>query len=272
MSNAIRVFIHQFRHHLRHLHQRHSVVLASVIVIRHHLRHLHRLVLASVIAGAGILSVPSLSPAHAQTSDPFYPPSGAGLYLGASYGLGLFDTGVADDEVTDLTIESGSSLDEEDSAVSVFLGYSFDDSLAIEFFYTDLGELTASGNIGFSQFPRGQSFMSNCTGENAATDCILTIGVKSFGIAAKGSFRLADDLLAFIKGGYHLYETKYTVRNGTARIPPRSQSRDDSSAIFGVGFEYELNDQSAFMVGYDAYLSDLRFFYGGFRINLQPRY
>lgn len=256
MSHAIRVFTHHVRHHLHHLHAMYRVVLASIFVL------------------AGVSFVASPPPAQAQSSDPFYAPAGAGLYLGASYGLGLFDTGVASDEVTDLTTESGSSLDEEDSAVSVFLGYSFDDSLAIEFFYTDLGELTAGGNITFDSFPRGQDFMA-CA-DNSNDECTLTIGVKSFGVAAKGSFRLADDLLAFIKGGYHFYETKYTARsvpaNTRARPTSRSQSRDDSSAIFGIGFEYELNDQSAFMVGYDAYLSDLRYFYGGFRVNLQPRY
>ena len=211
--------------------------------------------------------------AHAQSGDPFFPPAGAGLYIGATYGLGIFDSGVASDEAVDLTAQSGSTLDEEDSAVSIFLGYAFDDSLGVEFFYTDLGELTAGGNFSFDEFPRGQSFNA-CPEMDANPDCTLTVGVKSVGVAVKGSFRLADDLLAFIKGGYHLYEAKYsaTINGTTSRPITRTQSVDDSSPIFGFGFEYELNDQAAFMLGYDAYLSDLRYFYGGVRFNLQPRY
>ena len=223
--------------------------------------------MAGVALACGVL-FGVVGQAHAQSGDPFFPPAGAGLYIGATYGLGIFDSGVADSDTVDLREQSGSTLDEEDSAVSIFFGYAFDDSLGVEFFYTDLGELTAAGNISFDQFPRGRDFVA-CPSDPPDRDCTLTVGVKSIGVAVKGSFRLADDLLAFIKGGYHLYEAKYTAGNRTST---HTQSIDDSSPIFGVGFEYELNDQAAFMLGYDAYLSDLRYFYGGVRFNLQPRY
>ena len=225
---------------------------------------------------AGLLATPAQVHAQ-QQGDLLYPTPPIGLYFGPSFGVSTFDAGVDDAGTVDLSEDRGYSLDEEDSAYSITLGYAFGDALSAEIFYSDLGQLSSSGNIPFTEFPPGRNF--TCTAQSGQSGnnntCDLRIGIKSVGIALKGSFRIADDLSMFLKGGYHLYETSYTVSNPAANNPSdrsRSQTVDDSGALFGLGLEYEMNPSSSLLFGYDAYLSEVRYLYLGLQFNLQPRY
>ena len=206
------------------------------------------------------------SPAQAQTQqgELLYPRAPTGIYIGGSYGIATYDTGVSDDEVVNLAGGSGYTLDEEDSAYSFFIGYAFDDALSLEFFYSDLGELSASGNLPFNSFA-GRNF--TCTDQ---TNCNLRIGFSSAGVAVKGSFRMAEDLSAFIKAGYHRYELSYRAIETSGTSFTRSVS--DTSALVGFGFDYDISPYASMQFGYDAYLSDVRYLYLGMSFNLQPRF
>jgi OOP family OmpA-OmpF porin len=160
-----------------------------------------RNVFAAAVLGLGALM--AVSQASAQ-----------GFYIGGSVGESDADEGNA---IPDL-ITSG-SVDGKDSGMKFFGGYQFNQNLAVELAYVDLGKATYSGTFG--PFP--------VTGGS----------VKTSGLNASvvGTLPLNPSFSLFAKAGLFTWEAK--ARDTTGGVP-FSGKEDGSDLSYGFGGAYNL--------------------------------
>ena len=161
-----------------------------------------------------------------------------GFYMGALFGQSSIDTGV--------TTLVGTTLEEEDTAYSFFIGSEVAENVSVEAFYSNFGEASMSGQIGDTFSLDGTAYVWNA-------DSTIKLSGKSMGIAAKLGFDITDKFKGFVKGGWHFWDTDLSLAVGTAAA---STTDDGSDLLLGLGIEYDLNEKVAFVVGYDRYTFD----------------
>jgi OOP family OmpA-OmpF porin len=140
--------------------------------------------------------------------------SAQGFYIGGSVGESDADEGNA---IPDL-ITSG-PVDGKDSGMKFFGGYQFNQNLAVELAYVDLGKATYSGTFGGSPVTGGS--------------------VKTSGLNASvvGTLPLNPSFSLFAKAGLFTWEAK--ARDTTGGVP-FSGKEDGADLSFGFGGAYNL--------------------------------
>jgi OOP family OmpA-OmpF porin len=160
-----------------------------------------RNIIAAAVLGLGALM--AVSQASAQ-----------GFYIGGSVGESDADEGNA---IPDL-ITSG-PVDGKDSGMKFFGGYQFNQNLAVELAYVDLGKATYSGTFGGSPVTGGS--------------------VKTSGLNASvvGTLPLNPSFSLFAKAGLFTWEAK--ARDTTGGVP-FSGKEDGGDLSFGFGGAYNV--------------------------------
>jgi len=140
--------------------------------------------------------------------------SAQGFYIGGSVGESDADEGNA---IPDL-ITSG-PVDGKDSGMKFFGGYQFNQNLAVELAYVDLGKATYSGTFGGSPVTGGS--------------------VKTSGLNASvvGTLPLNPSFSLFAKAGLFTWEAK--ARDTTGGLP-FSGKEDGGDLSYGFGGAYNL--------------------------------
>ena len=161
-----------------------------------------------------------------------------GFYTGALLGQSSIETGVSN--------LAGTTVDEEDTAYSFFIGSEVAENVSVEAFYINLGEASLVGENGDTFDIGSEAFAFNANGTIKAT-------VKSMGIAAKLGFDITDKVNGFVKGGWHWWDSTSTVADATAAA---TITDDGSDLLLGLGIEYDINKKVTFIVGYDSYKLD----------------
>ncbi len=176
-----------------------------------------------------------------------------GFYVGILGGASVVDTGISESSAT--------TLDDEDTGVSVFAGREFGETYAVEAFYADFGKTILSGNRGDTFTLDGQNYEFVNDGSS------ITGEITTYGIAGKARFEPYDDVVVFAKAGLHSWSADYELKSTTIN---RDISDDGIDYVVGVGAEYKITNNVGFLVGYDGYKIDtdsLRFLYAGVKIN-----
>ena len=164
-----------------------------------------------------------------------------GFYVGFSTGQSSFNTGI--------TNVAGSSLDEESTAHSFFIGKKINKILSLEGFYTDLGKVTLTANSGdtfnshYGTITYGGGFSST-----------LEINSNTFGIAGKFDFINNEKSNFYLKAGLHNWETELKAKRGSFTLG--SLKIDGTDKIVGLGSEYQISDNLSLIAGYDKYYLD----------------
>ena len=162
-----------------------------------------------------------------------------GFYIGFSTGQVSFDTGI--------TEVSGSTLDEESTSNSFFIGRKINKNISIEGFYTDLGKATLNASS-------GDIFNSNIGTIIFGTDGTLETNSNSFGIAGKFELITNEKFNFYFKAGLHNWETELKAKKGSLTLG--SVKYDGNDIILGLGSEYKINDKFSLIAGYDEYKFD----------------
>lgn len=120
-----------------------------------------------------------------------------GFYVGFSTGQSSFNTGI--------TNVAGSSLDEESTAHSFFIGKKINKIISLEGFCTDLGKATLNASS-------GDTFNSTIGTITFGTDGSLETNSTSFGIAGKYEFISNEKSNFYLKAGLHNWETELKAK------------------------------------------------------------
>lgn len=174
-------------------------------------------------------------------------------YVGGAFGNTTIDTAVS--------AVSGATLDEDDTGSSFFVGSRMDETFSIEGFYTDFGEASLSGDS-------GDTFVLNGTTYTFNTTASIKVGGSTTGVAGKLHLDMTENLQGFLKGGMHWWDAEVEVSTGTASANATSSGTD---IVMGVGVDYQLGDNVAFLVGWDSYTIDsesVTFLMGGIKVGL----
>ena len=163
------------------------------------------------------------------------------FYVGASIGEATFDAEVVDD-----LEDAGASVDDSDTTIKLFLGNRINENIAIEGFYADLGERSASAS-GFDDFG---DFISADAKADAAT----------FGVAILGIIPVNEKFSIFGKLGMHRWESdsKFSYTDSCCGgINNESYSDDDSGSdiVYGLGLTYDIG-RISLRAEYDNYEVD----------------
>jgi OOP family OmpA-OmpF porin len=140
--------------------------------------------------------------------------SAQGFYIGGSVGESDADEGNA---IPDL-ITSG-PVDGKDSGMKFFGGYQFNQNLAVEVAYVDLGKATYSGTFSGSPVTGG------------------TVKTTGFNASAVGTLPLNPSFSLFAKAGIYTWEAKASDVTGGV---PFSGKDDGADLSFGFGGAYNL--------------------------------
>ena len=159
-------------------------------------------------------------------------------YVGGAFGSTNIDTGVS--------AVSGATLDEEDTGSSFFIGSKMSETFSVEGFYTDFGEASLAGDSGDTFVLDGTTYTFNTT-------ATIKVNGSTTGVAGKLKFDMAEKLQGFVKGGLHWWDVEVEVSTGTASANATS---DGSDIVMGVGMDYQIGENVAFLVGWDNYTVD----------------
>lgn len=155
------------------------------------------------LLAASVAAAVSLASINAYSAD------AAGGYLGVSLGHSTSD---ALDELNDI---SGVSVDDSDTGYKVFAGYNINANFAVEGFYADLGELSAT------------------FGGNKAK-----VESDTFGAALLAKLPLGEKAEVFAKLGYQFWDAEASVNSYDLA------DDDGSDAVYGIGAAYRFNNVS----------------------------
>lgn len=170
---------------------------------------LRRMLLACCIGAA--LAATS-APASAQATGPYYAGASFGTtsidVCGSLGGLGL------------------TSCDDEDSGFKIFGGYNFNQNLAVELGWVDLGEITATGPGGTAK-----------------------VGIDGFQAAAVGSVPFSPQFRGFGKVGLYMWDISATGPGG-------SLSDDGTDVMFGLGVGWKVAPRVELRAEWERFDSD----------------
>lgn len=151
-----------------------------------------------------------------------------GVYVGIGYGSASTDTGIT---------AGTASLDEDDTGYKLIVGKQFDENIAIEGIYVDLGEASLKGDNGdtFSIGSTSYSFTVNNASITAEGSLIGVNGVFSHPISAQTSL--------YANLGLASWEVDATVSG--SGLTSSSASSDGTDLFYGLGVDYQIyNDWS----------------------------
>ena len=140
----------------------------------------------------GLSTIAALSPAVASAED---------FYVGVS-------VGATETDALDIFKVPGISVDDDDTGFKVFAGYRAHEYFAVEAFYADLGEATASDVVDS-----------------------LEIESDTFGLSALGIIPVTENFELFGKVGFHAWDADLSSTFGSA-------SDDGTDATYGIGATY----------------------------------
>ena len=147
-----------------------------------------------------------------------------GFYAGASIGT----TKISDDGFDD----AGIDVDDSDTGIKIFGGYSFNNNFAIELSYFDLGEVSGSFN---------DPFFGNIS---------FDVGISGFNASAVGRLPVSDTFSLFGKLGFASYDLD--GRATVAGFGSGSDSTSETDLSYGVGAALSFGGQWEARVEYEA--------------------
>ncbi|MBF7052551.1 porin family protein [Halomonas sp. KAO] len=140
-----------------------------------------------------------------------------GLYLGAGAGFGSLENDR--DEVADF-VEGGVEdfdIDDDDNVTKFFVGYDLNRYLAVEGFYSDLGEVRLKGNDAV----------------NAELES------QAYGASLVGKLPLTDWFTLFGKAGLAHWETQ--TNGNLGNFQQELSDQDGTDPVYGVGAQFQLD-------------------------------
>ena len=132
-----------------------------------------------------------------------------GIYVGAGYGY--------------LKVDSDDDFDDDKDAYQLFVGYGFNQYIAVEGSFIDFG-----------------SYGNDLA--NADTDG-YTLGLKA-------GLPITDNISIYVRGGQLWYDTDYSIVGV-------NNSEDDEGLFAGVGIGYHINEDLTVKFDYTVYDTDL---------------
>ncbi len=169
--------------------------------------------------------------------------AGAGhFYIGAGLGgTTVKDAPSAsefDSDLASIGITASSSVDDTDTGWKLYGGYMFNQNLAVEASYADLGELSIDSTI---------------TAPLAGT-LATTWEAQTLAVSAVGIWPLAYNFEIFGKAGFHYWDAEITA-TATGGGGAASGSDDDNGTdvLYGIGAAYNLNDNFALRAEWERY-------------------
>ena len=173
-------------------------------------------------------------------------------YIGVGAGVSTYQDWVSQDEITAFKNEFGASLgivnfngsesaDSEDraSAFKVFGGYTYNENIAVELSYIDMGEVEANGRSTGTFFDAANNSVD---GDLFAT---ARASVTAFTLDASLSYPVASFAALFVKGGIYAADTKLDLSAGSSiSTESFNDSQTDSSTGLhvGVGASFSVTD------------------------------
>lgn len=133
--------------------------------------------------------------------------------------------------------------EDSDTSFDVFAGYHWNDYLAFEGFYADMGTAEVSTQPSTSPFP-GTTFTA---GE---------LDYSAFGLSAVLKYPLFEKLSPYFKLGYSSYKAK------GSDLGTRIDEDNSSGLHLGAGVEYAFSDNVAARLGYNSIDKDDAAYYG----------
>lgn len=160
----------------------------------------------------------------------------SGYYAGIAGGQSEFES----DHVS---AGKGTTIDKKSSAGYIFFGREFDDNIAVEGFYANLGKAKLSGKPGNTFKVDGEDYVFNASTSFTAT-------TKSVGIAGKYHFNIHEGTRLSAKLGVHSWKIDGKISGTLDNINVKDDGVDVMS---GLGIEYKATDQVALMAGLDGF-------------------
>jgi OOP family OmpA-OmpF porin len=149
-------------------------------------------------------------------------------YMDTVYGLGLTATGSASDS---------------SSGLKFFVGYNFNKYMALEVFYTDLGEFKTTASF---------------TGGVNSVSLVESYKTSGFGVAGLGMWPINNSFSLFGKLGIISWNMKYqaTFSDTVITISDTvSASASSVSPLFGIGAQFDFLERFGIRVEYERYFS-----------------
>lgn len=163
--------------------------------------------------------------------------SETGWYLGLGIGQSSVDTGVS-------STTGSASLDEEDTAYKVFVGYQINPYLAVEGFYLDAGSAELKGNAGDTFVLDGDTYIF------VADDVKISTDAKTYGIAGSAGYPVHQYFYPYVKFGLHRWDFDASVSAGADNV---SDGDDGTDLMYGLGIKADLTDNFSFRAEYEIY-------------------
>lgn len=149
--------------------------------------------------------------------------SAEGGYIGGSIGQTEMD--ISDADKAELAAV-GVSVDDTDTGFKLFAGYRINENFAVEGFYADLGEISATDGVDS-----------------------LNIESDSFGASVLGIIPVAENFDLFAKIGFHAWDAELSSTVGVFA------SADGTDSIYGFGAAYTI-EQVSFRAEFERYELD----------------
>ncbi|MGD2119250.1 MAG: outer membrane beta-barrel protein [Chromatiales bacterium] len=141
-------------------------------------------------------------------------------YVGIGGGWTDTDTGIS-------SLTGTASLDEEDTGYKIFAGYNFNENIALEGFYVDLGEATLTGNNGDTFVLGGTTYAFTVNNARVSSEG------TAFGVGGKFTYPFNETFNVFGKLGLAFWDIDGTVSG--SGLATSSVDDDGTDAYFGVG-------------------------------------
>ena len=158
-------------------------------------------------------------------------------YAGASLGIGEANE-IGFEDIDDGSALSG-SIDNDDFGWKIFGGYAYNEHVAIEFGYVDLGEVSinADSDGGGVAFDAGKVAASN--------------GTTGFSLSVVGLMPINDRFGLHARIGYFTWKADQRLTNSA--FQPVSAELEGSDPTFGLGATYKINDQFTIRGDYEKF-------------------
>ncbi len=163
------------------------------------------------------------------------------FYLGFMGGTSKLDTGIS-------SVTGTASLDEEDTALKVLVGYEFNKYASIEFHIVDLGETSFKGNAGDTLVIDGSTLVLTTNNSSIASES------SAFGLSGVFSYPLHKYFSPFFKVGLQKWETEVTAKRGGTTL---TVTDDGTTALLGIGAKVEITEWVGLRLEYEKQSSDI---------------
>jgi OOP family OmpA-OmpF porin len=173
-------------------------------------------------------------------------------YIGAGAGLSSYKDWVSQDDITAFKNEFGASLgivnfsgsesaESEDNAsgFKLFGGYSFNEYVAVEISYIDMGEVDANSSSSGTFFDAANNSVDGDLYASA------TASVDAFTLDANLSYPVVSFASLFVKAGVYAADTKLELSAGSSISTENfndSETDNSTGLHVGIGANFKLTD------------------------------